>query len=817
MIEVAGYRVLREIASGSSGTVYLAVQENLGREVALKVLAAGLFEEGETRARFLREAKVQARLSHPNLLALFDAGFAAGRPWLAAEIVEGGSLRDRLARAPTPGVAEAVRLAGEIALGLAYAHRTQIVHRDLKPENVLLTLDGQVKIADFGLAKVMSATETIQTATGVVLGTPGYLAPEAIRGEAAGPPADVYALGVILFETLAGRRPFEADDAVGILRAQLTGVAPSLGELSPEATPGLVELVSLCLERAPERRPSAGTVARRLGLVGASESDDRPASGRRSAAKASVTRRVHPSASAAAARTVAGGGVQPDRPALKPGRLLFGAAAGLLLVGLALRGPRPSEPVPDAAAAAGVPARPGAASAEPLPDIVRISVGLDRAHVDLSGPAPSGLAVTRWIEGESARTPVPLAAGRPDCTVERLAPGKPYVVEVALGNRTARRSFRTLAMGPAGGSVLHERGFETRGLELRARGEEVIAAWADQLANGDQIVRCRRSADAGTTWNPVEDLSERQVHVTWPAVLWDEQGLSVAWTSGSRTHSTHFNVRSLQPGGGPTLEYPSGSHESGLLRAPGGYESVVWVDVSDAERDNINLATLADSRPPRDLPWGAAIRWVSLGPGKKFVESSGQPPTVPHVHKDRRCSVLVRVGGRLLFFFLRRNDATQHDGVYVTSSVRPERGEWSAPRRVTNDEEDVEDSPDVAAIGDRIAVGYRSTLAERVRISTDGGARFSDAVQPSGSDVASLRSTLTVSEGAFYAAELEVDALEGRIQLQVQRSLDGCKWDPIASRSLLPRQPLMLRLALPAGRPLAAFLLEDGAIVTYRQ
>ncbi|MBI3891440.1 MAG: serine/threonine protein kinase, partial [Candidatus Wallbacteria bacterium] len=260
MIQVPGYRIARKIAAGSSGTVYLATQENLERRVAIKVLAPGLFDAWETRVRFLREAKVQASLAHPALVRVIDAGFSEDLPWLAMELVEGGSLRSLLSRCGRLEVAKAVEIGASIAGGLAHAHRKDIVHRDLKPENVLMTEDGRAKVTDFGLARVLKGGETLRTATGVILGTPGYIAPEVLLGHPVRTAADVYALGVILFELIAGAKPFEAEGIAELLKLQVTGQVPSLAAREPSVSPELDAFVSQCLARAPDERPSAAAV-----------------------------------------------------------------------------------------------------------------------------------------------------------------------------------------------------------------------------------------------------------------------------------------------------------------------------------------------------------------------------------------------------------------------------------------------------------------------------------------------------------------------------------------------------------------------------
>ncbi|MBI3892274.1 MAG: serine/threonine protein kinase, partial [Candidatus Wallbacteria bacterium] len=269
MIQIPGYRLVRELGSGASGTVHLAVQEALERSVAVKILAPGLFDAEQTRARFEREAKVQARLDHPNLLRVLDAGFAGDTPYLVMELVEGGSLRDRLDKQGRLPAAEAVSVAAAIASGLAHAHAMGIVHRDLKPENVLFTGEGLAQVADFGLAKTSTAGESVRTATGIILGTPGYMAPEVLCGEAAGQAADVYGLGAMLYEAISGRKPFVHENLGKLLGMQLKTQPTKLSELASGVTQALETLVESCLAPAPGERPASAVLARRLTVLAA--------------------------------------------------------------------------------------------------------------------------------------------------------------------------------------------------------------------------------------------------------------------------------------------------------------------------------------------------------------------------------------------------------------------------------------------------------------------------------------------------------------------------------------------------------------------
>jgi serine/threonine protein kinase len=218
------YRVDRELGRGGMAVVYAGWHEQLERPVALKVLAAHLAGDEQFRARFLREARIAAKLHHPNLVRTYDIADLDGSPCIVMELLPGGTLEGRLLTR---------KAASEVAAGLAYAHAQGVVHRDLKPANLLRAADGNVKIADFGIARAVEETRVTQV--GTVLGTLRYLAPEQAEGREAGPEADVYSLGVVLGELLAS--PSDADRLV----------------------------IAACLRSAPRDRPAAREVATALG------------------------------------------------------------------------------------------------------------------------------------------------------------------------------------------------------------------------------------------------------------------------------------------------------------------------------------------------------------------------------------------------------------------------------------------------------------------------------------------------------------------------------------------------------------------------
>jgi serine/threonine protein kinase/Tfp pilus assembly protein PilF len=252
------YEILSPLGAGGMGEVYRARDTRLERDVAVKVLPDRLVEDAEALARFEREAKAVAALSHPNILAIHDFGQHEAIVYAVMELLEGETLRDRMAAATLPP-RKAVEFALQIALGLAAAHDRGIVHRDLKPQNIFVTRDGLVKILDFGLAKWVQAPEsTGQTAgatePGMVLGTAGYMSPEQVRGAALDHRSDLFCLGAILYEMLSGERAFLKDSDVETLMAILKEQPPELSRPGRPVAPELADIVAHCLEKNVEER-----------------------------------------------------------------------------------------------------------------------------------------------------------------------------------------------------------------------------------------------------------------------------------------------------------------------------------------------------------------------------------------------------------------------------------------------------------------------------------------------------------------------------------------------------------------------------------
>src|SRR5262245_7866512 len=253
------YEIVAPIGSGGMGEVYRARDSRLERDIAIKVLPERLARDPQALARFQREAKSVAALSHPNILAIHDFGCENDVTYAVTELLEGETLRSRL-RGGSLGWRKTVENAIGVAEGLAAAHSNGIIHRDLKPENIFLTEDGRVKILDFGLARSTAGSDAEKaeaptvTEEGVILGTVGYMSPEQIRGTPADARSDIFSLGCVLYEMVAGRRAFSRETSAQTLAAILEAQPLELATTGKAVPASLKNVIMHCLEKNPQER-----------------------------------------------------------------------------------------------------------------------------------------------------------------------------------------------------------------------------------------------------------------------------------------------------------------------------------------------------------------------------------------------------------------------------------------------------------------------------------------------------------------------------------------------------------------------------------
>ncbi|MBS0193061.1 MAG: serine/threonine protein kinase [Proteobacteria bacterium] len=253
-IAIPGYKILRPIGEGGMASVFLAMQESLDREVALKVMAPALAANSEFTERFLKEGRITAKLQHQNLVTVYDIGTHAGVYYLAAEYIPGGTLKERIAEGAL-SIGEILDIMVEMARGLDFAHQKGFVHRDVKPGNILFRKDGSAVLADFGIAKAMDSSSS-STVAGASIGTPDYMSPEQARAEPVDGRSDLYSLGTVLYEMLTGAPPYQAADPFTVALMHVTQPVPQL----PAEYAWLQPLVNRTMAKNPAERVQTGAL-----------------------------------------------------------------------------------------------------------------------------------------------------------------------------------------------------------------------------------------------------------------------------------------------------------------------------------------------------------------------------------------------------------------------------------------------------------------------------------------------------------------------------------------------------------------------------
>jgi Tol biopolymer transport system component len=327
------YEILGPIGAGGMGEVYRARDQRLSRDVAIKVLPPSFLGDPDRLMRFEQEARAAGQLNHPNILVVYDIGTHGGAPYVVEELLEGETLRQRMAGAALPA-RKAIDYARQIAEGLAAAHQKGIVHRDLKPENLFVTHDGRLKILDFGLAKLVvsggsrpaasqmtEAPTQVETGAGVVMGTVGYMSPEQVRGQAADHRSDIFSFGCILYEMISGRRAFQGESSVETMNAILKEEPAEISQTRQDLPPGLERVVQHCLEKSPDERfQSARDLAFQIDALSSPSST-----------------------SIGGAKFAAAPRAWKARPAVAAAAVLLTLAAGVLAGRMTLRSPAPVE------------------------------------------------------------------------------------------------------------------------------------------------------------------------------------------------------------------------------------------------------------------------------------------------------------------------------------------------------------------------------------------------------------------------------------------------------------------------------------------
>ncbi|MCA1588064.1 MAG: protein kinase [Chloroflexi bacterium] len=463
---IGGRYVLAEtLGRGGMARVYRARDTQLGRDVAVKVMRADLAEDPVFGARFLNEARNAASISHPNVVEVLDYGTDGPGPYLVMELEDGGDLASLIANEGPLSPHRAATIAGEVASAIQAAHKHGIVHRDVKPGNILLGTDGQARVADFGIARATG--EQTLTGTGTSLGSVDYFSPEQARGEPATAASDVYALGVVLYEMLTGRRPFSGDTPYAVAVARLEAPPPDPRALRPDIPKPLVTVVERAMTVDPDARyASAATMGRALRTWLARH----PAPIVVTAPAPAATGPAAVAAAPAAAPTLAA-----HRSERRRSPLLLAAAAMLLLAVTGFVGGRLLT-----------------ATEDPISGVV---VGTPRGEVFGSAPDPTARPTPR-------PTPAPTASPRPQATPAPIAAATPVPAPAAPVTPASTPVLVAMAVSPT----------------------ETVATWYAHVTNGDldaayalwsdrMKANFSREGNLDNRWANTADITFSQLHV----------------------------------------------------------------------------------------------------------------------------------------------------------------------------------------------------------------------------------------------------------------------------------------------------------------
>lgn len=253
---IGRYEILRPLGRGAMGIVYLALDPQIDRTIALKTIrfddAGGSFNRDEAKARFLKEARISGRLQHPNIVTVFDVGDDQGTLYLAMEYVSGGSLSQKLGIPGALSVSDRVRIVAEVADALAHAHERGVIHRDIKPANIMITTHGLAKLMDFGIAK--STIDMQLTRPGTTMGSMYYMSPEQVRGDGVDARSDIYSFGVTLYEMVTGKKPFDSETSFSVLNAHVNEAPTPPVQMNPELPKALNDIVLCAMAKNPADR-----------------------------------------------------------------------------------------------------------------------------------------------------------------------------------------------------------------------------------------------------------------------------------------------------------------------------------------------------------------------------------------------------------------------------------------------------------------------------------------------------------------------------------------------------------------------------------
>lgn len=421
---IGKYQVIELIGEGAMGTVYRALDPVLNRSVAIKVMSDAIARDGTLRDRFMREAQAAGSLQHPNVVTIYDFGEFEGHLFIAMEYVDGIDLEEMIEKHVPMTLDQRLGIAIDVLVGLSYAHKRGVVHRDIKPANIRITEDGRAKIMDFGVAHLESAK---MTATGVMVGTPNYMAPEQVTGQKVTPATDIFSVGAVLYELLAHRKAFGADSLHNVLFKVMSEDPPPLAIVAPELPPGFDPIVRRALAKeAGDRYQSAQEMANELTALRAKVVGAKESSLSLGATIASITAEH----AARQARARMGGPWSSPRMVASAVLLGIGLVGGTWLV--ASR--RTGDALPGGAGSTGVV---GPATAGTTPQIAVTPLASPETNADTATPAPPRPAANGPSPSREAARPEPQPREAVSAAADREAATVDSVRQSAMQARAA--------------------------------------------------------------------------------------------------------------------------------------------------------------------------------------------------------------------------------------------------------------------------------------------------------------------------------------------------------------------------------------------
>lgn len=486
--EVGKYRVLEQIGEGAMGVVYRALDPMLNRSVAIKVMSDALARDDELRSRFLREAQAAGSLQHPNVVTVYDFGEVDGHLYIAMEFVSGEDLEAILARRAPITVAQKIEIVVDVLNGLGYAHKRGIVHRDIKPANIRVDEEGRARIMDFGIAHLQSSK---MTRTGLMVGTPAYMAPEQITSGTISPATDIFSVGAVLYELLTGKKPFEGESLQSVFYKIVSATPPDIFSVSPAVPAALNTIAMRALAKDPAARfPSAIEMANALTEAGASIGRD-PTHPKSVSLQSVIATRLS------------------TRPTQKipvyrrnPGVVIGGSVATLVVAGVV----------------AYLGMRPGTKASEPPPQVVAPQVATPPAPAQPSQTVPSG-------------APAPDPKPTPTASREAAPP-------TAVASKTTQTKSPPKATSPSSDELALLRSLQAAAADQRRRASEA-GATVDQLRAGDD----HNSAAINATQQG--KITEAAAHLNQATAAWTiaerdarAQAAAAASAAAAKTHVT---------------------------------------------------------------------------------------------------------------------------------------------------------------------------------------------------------------------------------------------------------------------------------------